>query len=184
MTTSATTPFFVRREWIEHPTPCSSNMCSTNWATTAYFIYGRKMGFEPMTKGVTILYSTNWATISIFVGQERLELPEALTTAFTELPATNYGLLTHYFVGKTGLEPTTSWSQTRRSNQLNYFPIYKISNLSMILKSKKSFIITEEALYNLYSLVTFNITFLKNLFHHNPNIQKTPHKMVVHKGAN
>ena len=97
------------------------------------------MGFEPMTKGVTILYSTYWATISIFVpskesnlhtynvflyllsrvimiqyhqdeiydlaaspiyainrhlvGEEGLAPPEALTTAFTELPATNYGLL-------------------------------------------------------------------------------------------
>ena len=50
------------------------------------------MGIEPMTKGATILYSTNWATISIIVGAEGLAPPEALTTAFTELPATNYGI--------------------------------------------------------------------------------------------
>ena len=53
----------------------------------------------------------------------------------------------------------------------------------MILKSKKSFIITEEALYKLYSLVTFNY-FPQNLFHYIPNIQKTRRKMVVHKGVN
>ena len=49
-------------------------MCSTNWATTAYFIFGRMMGVEPMTKGVTILYSTNWATISIFVPSKESNL--------------------------------------------------------------------------------------------------------------
>ena len=49
-------------------------MCSTNWATTAYFISGRMMGVEPMTKGATILYSTNWATISIFVPSKESNL--------------------------------------------------------------------------------------------------------------
>ena len=35
---------------------------------------GRMMGFEPMTKGATILYSTNWATISIFVPSKESNL--------------------------------------------------------------------------------------------------------------
>ena len=29
-------------------------------------------------------------------------------------------------VGVTGFEPATSWSQTRRSTKLSYFPKYKI----------------------------------------------------------
>ena len=34
------------------------------------------------------------------------------------------------FVGVTGLEPATSWSQTRRSSQLNYTPIIKKVEIS------------------------------------------------------
>ena len=133
-----------------------------------HFISGRMMGFEPMTKGATILYSTIWATISIFVGQERLALPEALTTAFTELPATNYGLLTHYFVWMARLEralaiTACSGSQNRRGLPTPPHPDYKFSKLVNDLKNKKSFVITEEALYKLYYIVTL-ITFLKIYF--------------------
>ena len=147
------------------------------------------MGIEPMTKGATILYSTNWATISIVVGEEGLAPPEALTTAFTELPATNYGIHSHYMSGwydsnvRSPLQHAPV-PKTGEVYQLLHIQIIIFTDLSMILKSKKSFINIEEALYKLYSLVTFNITFPKNLFHHNPNIQKTRRKMVVHKGAN
>ena len=54
-----------------------------------------------------------------FVGEEGLAPPEALTTAFTELPATNYGIHSHYFVWMTRLEralaiTACSGSQNRR----------------------------------------------------------------------
>ena len=32
-------------------------------------------------------------------------------------------------VGKTGFEPATSWSQTKRSTKLSYFPKYETKNL-------------------------------------------------------
>ena len=41
---------FVRWEWIEHPTPCSSNTCSTTWATTAYLISGEWWESNPWPK--------------------------------------------------------------------------------------------------------------------------------------
>ena len=133
---------FVRREWIEHPTPCSSDTCSTNWATTAFY-FGRMMGIEPMTKGATILYSTNWATISIVVGEEGLAPPEALTTAFTELPATNYGIHSHYFVWMTRLEralaiTACSGSQNRRGLPTPPHPDYIFSKLINELKIKRA----------------------------------------------
>ena len=61
----------------------------------------------------------------------------------------------------------------------------QIINFQLVndLKIKKELHHTEEALYKLYNLVTFNY-FPQNLFHHNPNIQKTPRKMIVHKGVN
>ena len=47
-------------------------------------------------------------------------------------PTVNSRLLYHWaikeFVGKTGLEPATPWSQTRCANQLRYFPIKKDSD--------------------------------------------------------
>ena len=79
----------------------------------------------------------------IFVGQERLALPEALTTAFTELPATNYGLLTHYFVWVARLEralaiTACSGSQNRRGLPTPPHPDYKFYKLVNDLKIKRA----------------------------------------------
>ena len=73
---------------------------------------------------------TNIRTKPAFVGQERLALPEALTTAFTELPATNYGILTHYFVWMARLEralaiTACSGPQNRRGLPTPPHPDYK-----------------------------------------------------------
>ena len=94
--------------------------------------------------------------------------PEALTTAFTELPATNYGIHSHYFVWMARLEralaiTACSGSQNRRGLPTPPHPDYMFSKLINELKNKKSFIITEEALYKLYCIVTL-ITFLKIYF--------------------
>ena len=53
----------------------------------------------------------------------------------------------------------------------------------MNLKLKKNFIIIEEALHKLYYLITL-ITFLKSYFSTKHNIQKTYHKIVVHREVN
>ena len=95
------------------------------------------------------------------MGEEGLAPPEALTTAFTELPATNYGIHSHYFVWMTRLEralaiTACSGSQNRRGLPTPPHPDYIFSKFINELKNKKSFVITEEALYKLYSLVTFN----------------------------
>ena len=76
------------------------------------------------------------------MGQERLALPEALTTAFTELPATNYGILTHYFVWMARLEralaiTACSGSQNRRGLPTPPHPDYKFYKLVNDLKNKK-----------------------------------------------
>ena len=121
------------------------------------------------------------------MGAEGLAPPEALTTAFTELPATNYGIHSQYFVWMTRLEralaiTACSGSQNRRGLPTPPHPDYNFPNLSMTLKSKKSFIIIEEALYKLYCLVTL-ITFLK-IYFYQYNTQKTCHKLAAHKGVN
>ena len=42
-------------------------------------------------------------------------------------------------VGKTGFEPATSWSQTKRSTKLSYFPKNDINYISFCLKSQEDF---------------------------------------------
>ena len=77
-----------------------------------------------------------------FVWAEGLAPPEALTTAFTELLATNYGIHSQYFVWMTRLEralaiTACSGSQNRRGLPTPPHPDYNFPNLSMTLKSKK-----------------------------------------------
>lgn len=48
----------------------------------------------------------------------------------------NYTCL--YLVGKTGFEPATSWSQTRRSAKLSYFPSHCLTKMIKGLLNKGS----------------------------------------------
>ena len=134
---------FVRWEWIERPTPCSSGTCSTNWATTAFYL-GRMMGVEPMTKGATILYSTNWATISIFRGRGGIRtywVSNVLVLQTSAHPPSEQP--SHYFVWMTRLErapaiTACSGSQNRRGLPTPPHPDYIFPNLSMNLKIKRA----------------------------------------------
>ena len=70
------------------------------------------------------------------MGAEGLAPPEVLTTAFTELPATNYGIHSQYFVWMTRLEralaiTACSGSQNRRGLPTPPHPDYIFTNLSM-----------------------------------------------------
>ncbi len=69
-----------------------------------------------------LLYLLYWHIIIIFWSERgesdprhqlgRLRFYHLTTLAYKKL------------VGKTGFEPATSWSQTRRSTKLSYFPMY------------------------------------------------------------
>ena len=73
------------------------------------------------------------------MGAEGFAPPEVLTTAFTELPATNYGIHSHYFVWMTRLEralafPACSGSQNRRGLPTPPHPEYNFSKFVKELK--------------------------------------------------
>ena len=93
------------------------------------------MGFEPMTKGATILYSTNWATISIFVPSKESNLhtynvflyllSRVIMIQYHEdasycSAASPIYALNRHFVGVAGFEPAQPkhliYSQARLSN--------------------------------------------------------------------
>ena len=91
--------------------------------------------------------------------------PEALTTTFTELPATNYGIHSQYFVWMTRLEralaiTACSGSQNRRGLPTPPHPDYNFPNLSMTLKLKKELHHYRGSSLVILCLVTL-ITFLK-----------------------
>ena len=76
------------------------------------------------------------------MGEEGLAPPEVLTTAFTELPATNYGIHSHYFVWMTRLErvlaiTACSGSQNRRGLPTPPHPDYNFYRFVNDLKIKK-----------------------------------------------
>ena len=88
-----------------------------------FLFSGRMMGFEPMTKGATILYSTNWATISIFVPSKESNLhtynvflyllSRVIMIQYHEdasycSAASPIYALNRHFVGREGLEPPVS----------------------------------------------------------------------------
>ena len=77
------------------------------------------------------------------MGEEGLAPPEALTTAFTELPATNYGIHSHYFVWMTRLERALAiaacpGSQNRRGLPTPPHPDYIFSKFINELKIKRA----------------------------------------------
>ena len=206
---------FVRREWIEHPTPCSSGMCSTNWATTAYFISGEWWGSNPWPKeSQSSTLPTELQSPYLCLRRNRTSIPimyiivsfissllwydtiRTLITVALQLPI--YALNRH-FVGGVGFEPTvflmywvyspapnhhlssppiisSGWHDSNVRSPLQHAPVpktgevYQLLHIQIIfsklineLKNKKSFVITEEALYKLYYIVTL-ITFLKIYF--------------------
>lgn len=65
------------------------------------------------------------------------------------------------FVGVKGLEPSTPWSQTRYSSQLNYTP----SNYYILFK-KKVYFFVEQTGFEPASLVTSNVLPLLIFIHH------------------
>ena len=103
-----------------------------------------------------------------FVGREGLEPPVSNEIWFTVRAATNYRLPPHYLSGwyDSNVRSPLQHSPVPKTGevyQLLHIQIIIFTDLSMILKLKKSFVITEEALYKLYSLATL-ITFLKIYF--------------------
>ena len=158
----------MRREWIEHPTPCSSDTCSTNWATTAFLFRENDGGrTHDQRSHNPLLYQLSYNLhscgrsgirthcVSYVLGLQPSAQPPS------EQPS-------HYFVWMTRLEralaiTACSGSQNRRGLPTPPHPDYMFSKLINELKNKKSFVITEEALYKLYCIVTL-ITFLKIYF--------------------
>lgn len=95
--------------------------------------------------------------------------------------------LSHYLVWIARFEralaiTACSGSQNRRGWPTPPYPDYKFPDLSMTLKSKRASSLLRK-LFISYIISNFNY-FPQNLFHHNPNIQKTYRKMIVHKGVN
>lgn len=76
-----------------------------------------------------------------------------------------------------------SGSQNRRGLPTPPHPDYKFYKLINELKNKKSFVITEEALYKLYCIVTL-IIFLKIYFITIPISKRHAIKKDIRKGVN
>ena len=151
MTTSATAPlvYFGRMMGFEPMTLGATILRSTNWATNSIFVPSKESNLHTYNVYHCIFYLefimiryhqdanyrsvavTNIRTKPAFSGPGETCTPRAISTWFTVKPATNYGILTHYFVWMARLEralaiTACSGSQNRRGLPTPPHPDYKI----------------------------------------------------------